>query len=183
LGNAAALDFLTDQFKAFMGGAIIAADIFRGVMTAGAALEDENALNTLIDRFEASSVEHERMTLAGALGAFGDRQLLERALDYALDNIPDRIRFLPLVAAAGNPAAGEHLWAWFELHLARMDAMHPLLFERVVAAFVPGPGLNDPERTRAFCATLQQKQPRLKDVLALSLERLAVNTVLREREK
>jgi hypothetical protein len=61
--------------------------------------------------------------------------------------------------------------------------MHPLLFERVVAAFVPGPGLEDPERTRAFCATLKEKQPRLKDVLALSLERLAVNAAFRQREK
>jgi aminopeptidase N len=182
-GNGAVLDFLTDQFKAFLGGAIIAADIFRGVMTAGAALGDEKALEGIIERFEASPVEHERMTLASSLGAFGNRQLLERALDYALDKIPDRIRFLPLVAATGNPAVGEHLWAWFETHLARMQSMHPMLFERVVAAFVPGPGLEDPERTRAFCATLQQKQPRLKDVLALSLERLAVNAAFRDREK
>jgi hypothetical protein len=61
--------------------------------------------------------------------------------------------------------------------------MHPLLFERVVAAFVPGPGLQDPDRTEAFCLKLQQKQPRLKDVIALSLERLAVNAVFARREQ
>ena len=182
-GNVEVIDFLADQFKAFLGGAIVPADIFRGVVTAGAAMGDENALDALIKRFEASSVEHERMILAGALGAFSGQQTLARALDYALDKIPDRIRFLPLVAAAGNPAANGHLWSWFETHLARMESMHPMLFERVVAAFVPGPGLEDVERTRAFCETLEQKQPRIKDVLALSLERLAVNAAFREREK
>ena len=181
--NAAILDFLSDQFKAFLSGAIVPADIFRGVMTAGAVMGDDNALDAIIKHFEESSVEHERMTLAGALGAFGDRRVLERALDCALENIPDRIRFLPLVAAAGNPAAGDHLWDWFETHLTRMEGMHPMLFERVVAAFVPGPGLQDPERTRAFCEQLQEKQPRLKDVLALSLERLKINEAFCRREQ
>ncbi|WP_419659857.1 Ape: uncharacterized aminopeptidase [Desulfosarcina variabilis str. Montpellier] len=181
LGNTEVLDFLTDQFKAFMGGGIVPADIFRGVMTAGAVMGDTEALDGLIKRFEESTVEHERMTLATALGAFGQRQVLDRALDYVLDNVPDRIRFLPLVAAAGNPAASESLWPWFETHLPRMEAMHPMLFERVVAAFVPGPGLSDAQRTRTFCDALQDKHPRLKDVLALSLERLAVNQAWRER--
>ncbi len=183
LGNAAVLDFLADQFKAFMGGAIVAADIFRGVMTAGGARGDDQALDHIIKRFEDSAVEHERMTLATALGAFGQRSLLDRALDYALDKVPDRIRFLPLVAAAGNPAAAEYLWVWFEDHLAKMENMHPMLFERVVAAFVPGPGLEDTDRTRAFCKTLKETQPRLKDVVALSLERLSVNAAFREREQ
>jgi hypothetical protein len=57
------------------------------------------------------------------------------------------------------------------------------LFERVVAAFVPGPGLQDPERTRAYCNGLLQTHPRLKDVIALSLERLAVNFAFRRREQ
>ncbi|BBO91013.1 M1 family metallopeptidase [Desulfosarcina ovata] len=183
LGNRAVTDGLDDQFKVFMGGGDVPADIFRAVMTAGAVSGDQAALDAMIRRYEASSVEHERMTLVAALGSFRQWPLLEKALDYALERVPDRIRFMPLVAAAGNPAAGEHLWPWFEANLARMQTMHPLLFERVVAAFVPGPGLTDPERTRAFCKTLLEQQPRLKDVLALSLERLAVNAAMKAREK
>jgi hypothetical protein len=60
--------------------------------------------------------------------------------------------------------------------------MHPLLFERVVAAFVPGPGLENPERTRSYCEALPKTHPRLKDVIALSLERLAVNDRFRRQE-
>jgi tricorn protease interacting factor F2/3 len=87
-----------------------------------------------------------------------------------------------LVAAAGNPAA-DRLWPWFEANLDRLEQMHPLLFERVVAVFVPGPGLNDPQRTRTICDDLERRSPRLKDVIALSLERLEVNHRFRQRER
>ncbi len=183
IGNPKILRFLTDQFNAFLGDAIIAPDIFRSVMIAGAVSGGRTALEAMIRRFEASQVEHERMTLAGALGGFNPWPLLEEALAYTLEKVPDRIRFMPLVAATGNPAAADRLWSWFEDHLPSIERMHPLLFERVVAAFVPGPGLQDPDRTRAFCMHLQQEKPRLKDVIALSLERLEVNAGFRRRER
>jgi tricorn protease interacting factor F2/3 len=183
IGNPQTLDFLTDQFNAFLGGSIIAPDIFRGVMTAGAVSGEGKALEAMMGRFEASGVEHERMTLAAALGCFNAWPLLEEALDYTLAKVPDRIRFIPLVAAAGNPAAADHLWPWFVDNFPRIERMHPLLFERVVAAFVPGPGLQDPDHTSTFCNHLKRKQPRLKDVIALSLERLEVNAGFRQREQ
>jgi hypothetical protein len=152
-------------------------------MTAGAAAGGQAAWEVMLGRFESSAAEHERMILAGALGAFDQWPLLEKALDYALEKIPDRIRFLPLTAATANPAVTARLWPWFEDHVMRIEKMHPLLFERVVAAFVPGPGLQDPDRTRTFCAELLQRLPALKDVIALSLERLEVNARFRQREK
>jgi aminopeptidase N len=183
IGNPQPLDFLTDQFNAFLNGSTVAPDIFRGVMAAGAVSGGRPALEAMIYRFEASGVEHERMTLAGALGCFKPWPLLEETLDYALEKVPDRIRFMPLVAAAGNPAAADRLWPWFVNNFQRIERMHPLLFERVVAAYVPGPGLQDPDRTSTFCEKLQREQPRLKDVIALSLERLEVNAGFRRREK
>ena len=69
IGNPKALDFLTDQFNDWVNGAAIAPDIFRGVVIAGAVAGGENTLENMIHRFEASEVEHERMTLAGALGS------------------------------------------------------------------------------------------------------------------
>jgi tricorn protease interacting factor F2/3 len=175
LGNPAVMAILTDQFDAFLNGSAVAPDIFRGVMTAGAVSGGQGALEAMIARLEASGVEHERMTLVGALGAFSQWPLLEKALAYALEKIPDRIRFMTLAAAAANPAAVDRLWPWFEDNFERIGSMHPLLFERVVAAFVPGPGLQDPDRTRAYGNGLRQTHPQLKDVIALSLERLAVN--------
>ena len=182
IGNPEVLAFLTDPFEAFLKGSPVAPDIFRGVVTAGAVSGSRPALEAMIARLEASGVEHERMTLVGALGAFSQWPLLEKALAYALEKIPDRIRFMTLAAAAGNPAAVDRLWPWFEANFTSIERMHPLLFERVVAAFVPGPGLQDPDRTRTYCNGLLQTHPRLKDVIALSLERLAVNAAFRRRE-
>ena len=183
IGNPQALNFLNEQFNAFLSGSTIAPDIFRGVMTAGAVSGGRPALEAMIRRFEASGVEHERMTLAGTLGCFDPWPLLEEALDFALEKLPDRIRFLPMVAAAGNPASADRMWPWFVDNFPRIERMHPLLFERVVAACIPGPGLQDPDRTITFCEKLQHEQPRLKDVIALSLERLEVNAGFRRREK
>jgi len=183
IGNRNALHFLSDYFQAFVSGDPVPPDIFRGVVTAGAVAGGQNALDTMLRRLASSDVEHERTTLATALGAFSQWMHLEAALDDALDKLPDRIRFMPLVAAADNPLATNRLWAWFEAHFSRLEKMHPLLFERVVAAFVPGPGLKEPPRTRAFCEQLARRQPRLKDVIDLSLERLEINHLFRLREQ
>jgi len=183
IGNENVLPFLTDRFHAYANGDPVHPDIFRSVMTAGAAAGGKSALDTMLRRLASSGVEHERTTLAAALGAFSQRSDLEAALDAALDKLPDRIRFMPLVAAAGNPAATNRIWPWFEANLSRLEKMHPLLFERVVAAFVPGPGLTDPTRTRTFCEQLARRQPRLKDVIDLSLERLEINRRFRLREQ
>jgi aminopeptidase N len=180
MGNQPILDFLGGQYRQWLDGAEISADIVSGVTAAAAVSGDRSTLNAMIHRFESSQVEHERMTLAGSLGRFGQWPLLEQALEYTLEKLPDRIRFIPLVSAAGNPTAMDRLWVWFEANVAHMEKMHPLLFERVVAAFVPGPGLDDPQRSTEFCTTLEAKNPQLKDVIALSLERLAINARFRE---
>jgi len=177
------LDFLNGLFKGFLEGIEVPPDIFKSVMTAWAVKAEPSTLEAMIHCLEKSEVEHERMTIVSALGAFGSQELLEKALVYALKEVPDRIRFLPLVSAAGNPAATDRLWSWFEDQMHLMEKMHPLLFERVVAAFVPVPGLADPERTRSFCHRLSGQQPRLKDIVALSLERLEVNVRWRDRER
>jgi tricorn protease interacting factor F2/3 len=183
IGKQDILDFLRDGFDRLAQGIAVPPDIFKSVAVAGAVSGGQTALSTIVNRFESSQAEHERMTLAGALGCFRDWQVLEKALAYTLDNLPDRIRFIPLTAAAGNPAASDHLWAWFEANIARISQMHPLLFERVVATAVPGPGLKDPERTGRFCQNLRRQQPRLEDVMALSLERLEINIHFRSREQ
>lgn len=183
IGNGKALSPLADPFHAFAKGDPVPPDIFRSVMTAGAVAGGQNALGTMIRRLASSKIEHERTTLATALGACSHWTELAALLEDALDKLPDRIRFMPLVSAAGNPAATHRLWAWFEANFLRIEEMHPLLFERVVAAFVPVPGLTEPPRTRAFCEQLARRQPRLQNVIDLSLERLEINHRFRLREQ
>ncbi|MDL2268469.1 M1 family metallopeptidase [Desulfosarcina sp. OttesenSCG-928-G17] len=177
------LRHLEPRFREFMEGAGIVPDIFRAVMTAGGVKGDPAALDAMIARYEKSAVEHERMILVSAFGSIAPWPLLEKALDYALNHVPDRIRYLALVVAAGNPEAGSNLWPWLEDRLPRMKTMHPMLFERVISAFVPIPGLADPNQTLAFCKTLVTYEPRLADIIALSRERLQVNVAFRQRER
>jgi len=174
---------LVERFDAFVAGAPIAPDIFKSVLIAGATAGGQAALEAIIDRFESSGIEHERTTLAAALGAFGQWEQLAQALEYSRDKLPDRLRFMPLVAAAGNPSATDRLWPWFEDHFSRLAAMHPLLFERIIAAAIPIPGLQDIRRTQSCCSQWKRQHPHLNEVLALSLERLEINSRLRERER
>ena len=181
LGSDAVRNPLVDRFDAFVAGTPIAPDIFKSVLIAGATAGGQAALEAIIGRFESSGVEHERTNLAAALGAFGQWEQLVQALEYSLDKLPDRLRFVPLVAAAGNPSATDRLWRWFEDHFTPLAAMHPLLFERVVAAVIPIPGLQDPRRTQTCCRQWKRQHPHLNEVIALSLERLEINARLRER--
>lgn len=175
--------FLKEQFKAFQEGKTISPEIYRSVLTAGAVLGGEKALESIITHFEKSQVEHERMALVTALGSFKEWHLQAKALDFAMEKVPDRIRFIPLAMAAGNPAAQNHLWEWLTTNIKQAQEMHPLLFERVIASIVPSAGLVDPENVHEFCANLEQKSPQLKDVVALSLERMEINRAFRANNK
>ncbi len=175
--------FLKDQFEAFQQGETISPEIYRSVLAAGAVLSGEKALESIIARFEKSQVEHERMALMAALGSFKEWHLQAEALDFTLKKVPDRIRFIPLAMAASNPAAQNHLWRWLTTNIDKVQLMHPLLFERVIASIVPTAGLVDPENVQEFCANLEQKNPELKDVMALSLERMEINRAFRTNNK
>jgi hypothetical protein len=109
----------------------------------------------MIARLEASGVEHERMTLVGALAPSASGRFWKKRWPMPLKKSPDRIRFMTLAAAAANRLRRIACGPGLKINFERTGSMHPLLFERVVAAFVPGPGLQDPDRTRAYCKLLQ----------------------------
>jgi len=94
--------------------------------------------------------------------------------------VPDRNRFIPLVAMAANPYAVQDLWIWFVDTQDRFKAFHPLLFERVIAAIVPVAGLVDPPAVRAFFERYVAAMPQARDVVNLSLEKLEINRRYRE---
>jgi len=163
-------------------GRPLAADVVKAALQIGAwTTPDPGAcLAWLQARFTAADSEHERINCLTALGAWRDPTTLCAALDFTLDQVPARIRFVPLVAAAANPVAGPTLWQWFEAHIHALETLHPLLFERVLAAVVPTAGLADLDRTRQFLAARCAQKPQLAEVVTLALENLAVNARLRE---
>ena len=52
-----------------------------------------------------SQIEHERMNILVALGCFKEKASLQNALQYILDTVPARNKFVPVVAMASNPYA------------------------------------------------------------------------------
>jgi tricorn protease interacting factor F2/3 len=179
-GSEAAQDFADAAFQRLMAGKTVHPDILKAVLQSGALLHDARAFTWMTGRLDQTASEHERLTIMAAMGCFRDPATLAAARDYVLDHVPDRNRFIPLVAMAANPRAVTDLWAWFVDTQDRFKDFHPLLFERVIAAIVPVAGLVDPPAVRSFMARYVEAAPQARDVVNLSLEKLEINRRFRE---
>jgi aminopeptidase N len=171
--------FAADRFEALRQGEAIHPDILKSVLMAGALAGDTDTLTWLVRRFESSESEHERHQVLTALGSFQDVVLIKRALAYSLEKVPGRNRFISITAAAANPYATGFMWSWFADHIDSLEALHPLLFERVIAGIVPVSGLSDPEGVNTFFHQYLDRKPHLKAVVLMSLERLEINHRMR----
>ena len=174
-----ALDFGVQHCERLMAGENVHPDIARSVMQVGARALGVPALKWLKGRFAEASSEHERMNILTALGAFNQWEEIESALAFVLKKVPPRNQFLPIVAAAANPASADHLWGWYQEHLLELEAFHPLLYERVITGVVPLTGIGRKRDVSAFLTEYEEKNPQYKDAIALALENLAINERLR----
>jgi aminopeptidase N len=166
-------------FERMMAGEKVPADITRSVMQVGARTHGEKALEWFCRRFRETPNEHERMNLLIAMGAFDGWSLTARALAFALDHVPARNRFMPIVAAAANPRAIPYLWDWYITNRSTLEAFHPLLYERVITALVPTAGLGREAQVRTAMAEYGLKRPALADAIALAMENLDINSRMR----
>ena len=171
--------FGAEQFQQMTAGAKVHADIAKSVLQIGACCGSAQALGWLCDRLRQSTSEYERMNILIALGAFQQWAVQEEALAYALVKVPPRNRFIPIVAAAANPAHQEHLWDWYRQHLPQLEALHPVLFERTITAVWPYAGLGRQEELENFAQEYSKAKPDLTDAIKLALENLTINSRLR----
>jgi tricorn protease interacting factor F2/3 len=132
-------------------------DIMKSVLQVAALGGDQQTFAWLDQRFQSSQIEHERMNILVALGCFKEKDLLKRSLQYILDTVPARNKFVPVVAMASNPYAIPLLWDWYVSNLAQIEQFHPMLYERVVAAIVPVAGMDNPEAVIQFFEDYMQK--------------------------
>jgi tricorn protease interacting factor F2/3 len=177
-----ATDFVSAQFETLAGGGTVNADIARAVMQGGAWTMGRPALTWLHRRLAESPSEHERINILAALGSFQEWPLIEEALAFTLEQVPPRNRFMPIVAAAANPVAQPHLWAWYQNHLNTLEQFHPLLYERVITALWPVAGLDRAPEVHRFGNDYMQTHPGLADAIKLALENLEINALMRGRE-
>jgi tricorn protease interacting factor F2/3 len=178
-GSEAAIEFAREQFKALAAGGNIHPDIMKSVLQAAAYTGDDRVYDWLVQRADQSQVEHERMNILIALGCFKDGALTKKALQYVLDTVPARNKFIPVVAMGANPNAIALMWDWYTSHLAEIEQFHPMLYERVVAAIIPAAGIHRAENVKNFFGDYMKQKEKARDVIRLSLEKLEINLRMR----
>ncbi len=170
------------QFDQLMKGVPVHADITKSIMTAGAWMGDRRTFDWFCERFQASEVEHERMNVLLALGMFRSKAEIQAGLQFVLDAVPPRNKFVPVVVYSTNPYAVPVLWKWYTTHKdAIEEQFHPMLYERVVGAVIPACGLTYPNEVKHFFETYLKQTDKAADVIRLSLERLTIHLRFRNR--
>ena len=173
--------FARGQFEALVSGeAAVHADIQKSVMQVAALTGSKEEFDWLVDRFRKSASEHERLNVLAAVGGFSTKQQIEEVLHFTLDEVPDRNKFIPIVAMAGNPHATNLLWPLYQAYRQQMEKFHPLLYERVVAAIFPVVADKQADAVKHFANRYMEERPQLRDVLRLSLEKLEINLRFRK---
>jgi tricorn protease interacting factor F2/3 len=178
-GSESAIEFADDQYAGWQHDKPVHPDIMKSVLQIAALKGDEKTFTWLDQRFQLSQIEHERMNILAALGCFKDERLLQNSLQYILNTVPARNKFVPIVAMGANPYALHLLWDWYVSSLAQIEQFHPMMYERVVAAIVPTGGMDNPKEVKEFFEDYMQKTEKAKDVIKLSLEKLEINLRMR----
>jgi aminopeptidase N len=173
-------DFALTQFGKLTRGETVHPDIMKSVMQVGALNSSAEVFEWFDQRINSSDSEHERMNILMALGSFSDRALIERAQHYILDKVPNRNKFVPIVSMAANPHATPLMWNWFRSQCGVLEQFHPLHYERVIGSIIPVCGLERKEEVTSFFNNYMAKKGLARDVIRLSLERLTVNSRVRE---
>ena len=166
-----------------MGGKPVHPDIMKSVMGIGALHGNHETFEWFQKRLGSSQSEHERMNILAALGSFQDKSLIEKALQYILDHVPDRNKFIPIGHLSANPYAIPLMWDWYEKHLNELEQFHPIHYERVITGIVPFGGLGKEEKVKGFFKNYMEKNEKAKDAIKLSLERLKINSRMRRQAK
>jgi len=179
-GSEDVIEFAKKQFGVLRDSGSIHPDIVKSVLQIGALSGGSRALDWLRKRFHSTASEHDRLNILTAMGWFKKEPLMDQALQFTLDDVPQRNKFIPIVTAAANPHMTDHLWAWYTTHLQDLEAFHPLLYERVIAAVIPSAGIDRMEAVQGFFKEYVSKHPHSADVVSLALEQLAINVRMRQ---
>jgi tricorn protease interacting factor F2/3 len=179
-GSESVKEFAGKKFSALMKGDEIHRDILRSVMQVGAWNGNGEVFGWFDRRFKSSSSEDERITILVALGCFRDRVMIEKIQQYTLKEVPDRNRFIPIRSLAANPYAIPFMWEWYVASRTTLEQLHPDHYERVIEAIVPVCGLSREEEVKAFFSQYVTRKESTRDVIKLSLEKLAINARMKK---
>jgi tricorn protease interacting factor F2/3 len=152
------------------------------VLQIGALIGDSETFDWLRQSFDSTPSEHDRLNILSALGWFKEISVLHQALQYTLDGVPQKNKFIPIVAAAANPNVTDYLWTWYTDHIDELETFHPLLYERVIAAVIPSAGTDQVDPIKHFFKEYIKKLPQTGDVIRLALEQLEINIRMKHNQ-
>ena len=168
-----------DRFSRLLKGESIHPDIMKAVLQIGAQTHGNEALEWMTKRFKSSESEHDRMNILAGLAGFRESELIRKALEFALIEVPSRNKFLPITAMAANHYAEPVLWDWFVENISGLEKMHLLHFERVITGIAPVAGIDKADAVRSFLRNYIKKSPVSKDAVTMALEKLDINVRIR----
>jgi tricorn protease interacting factor F2/3 len=174
-----AADFGARRFDSLRKGEPVHPDIMRSVMQVGAWTGGGEAFRWFEKRLQSAESEHERMNILTALGSFRDREWIQKARRYILEEVPDRNKFVPVCHMAFNPHAIPDMWEWYVSSLNVLEHLHPVHYERVIAAIVPVCGIGKEEQIQAFFEASFREKDKAKQAIRLALEKLAIYSRMR----
>lgn len=167
-------EFAAGRFDSLLRGHPVHPDIMRSVMQVGAWTEAEDAFGWFRERLVSTESEHERMNILAALGSFRGAASIETARQFILEEVPNRNKFVPICQMALNPQAVPGLWEWYLRNLEALERLHPVHYERVVAAIVPVAGIGKREEVEGFFSDYVREKGRARDAISMALEKRAV---------
>jgi len=170
------------RFADLMKDQEVHADIVKSVMQVGAFTGDMKVFRWFEQRMESSASEHERMNILIALGGFKDKELIEKTLEYTLEKVPNRNKFIPINALSSNPYSAPFLWDWYVKEQNRLEQLHPLHYERIVSGVITVGGMGRQDEVKKFFHEYMQKKKLARETIKLSLERLEINTRTRSQK-
>ncbi len=179
-GSEEAADFAHQKFSALMKGDFIHPDIMKSILQIGALIGNEETFEWLEKKIRTSQSEHERMNILIALGNFKEKRLIEKVRHFIMEKVPDRNKFIPLVSMGTNPFAIPNMWEWYCAQLTQIEQLHPVHYERVIAAIVPLGGLGKEDKVHAFFQEYLAHNDKAIDVIMMSLEKLDVYSSMRK---
>ncbi len=172
-------EFGKKKFTDYLDGNSVHPDILSSIMRIGAA-QTPNSYPILKKKLEsAETPEPEKINLLQAIASFEDKELLLEALEYSVENVPDRNKIYPIIVAARNLAIADDIWDWFKKNVEKLEKLHPMHFESVVSSVVGLSGLNRVEEVKSYFAVYMQEKDLAKDTILMTLERLEINARLR----
>jgi tricorn protease interacting factor F2/3 len=172
-------ELATRRFDSMKKGEPVHPDLMKSVMQVGAWARGGDAFGWFEQRLESAESEHERMNILTALGSFRDKESIEKARKYILEEVPNRNKFVSICHMALNPHAIPDMWEWYVSNLESLEKIHPVHYERVVAGIVPVCGIGKEEEVRAFFTEYIRQKGKAEDAIQLALEKLAIYSRMR----